>query len=471
MLRKFQTLPRFLATLFIVAAALGCDSDQVRKTDDQVVGGVRPTFLFIELTANKTSITAGEEEKPIKLTVRVLFADTGQPASGTVNLTTTLGHFDAPGGPTSLGVLLENGVGSADFFPGESPGTARVRASFQGAIDQISIQIRPFVEPVPPPTAASLTLATDTSVVSEEDDPATIIVTATVVGSNAEPFENAPVQFSAPLGMFASSLSSASEILTTDADGEVSDDLNITAAEMQAFPTDTFEITATLFMEGGAQTSTSVTITIIRADAPPTPTSIVLSAAPTTVQDDDDAGDETVTLTAVVRDQNGALMAGVDVTFNADLGAAPGAQTDGSGEAVSTLTVGDDEITAFPNDTFEVEAVMGVIGGTASDTVTITIIRPAPPTINAEFTSSDSTPCNGGAGSVVQFTDTSTGPVTTWAWDLDGDGTTDDANVPNPVFDYTGFADGVAVNVTLTVTDGGSLSDTVVHQITPAICP
>lgn len=52
------------------------------------------------------------------------------------------------------------------------------------------------------------------------------------------------------------------------------------------------------------------------------------------------------------------------------------------------------------------------------------------------------------AAQTVQFTDTSSMPATSWAWDLDGDNIVD-SNAPNPVFVYGSTA---PVNVTLTVT-------------------
>ncbi len=59
-------------------------------------------------------------------------------------------------------------------------------------------------------------------------------------------------------------------------------------------------------------------------------------------------------------------------------------------------------------------------------------------------------PTMGYSDLVVQFTDQSVGYISTWEWDLDGDGLID-SNVQNPVWTYrqAGF-----YSVTLTISDG-----------------
>ncbi|MCA8975537.1 MAG: PKD domain-containing protein [Planctomycetes bacterium] len=64
---------------------------------------------------------------------------------------------------------------------------------------------------------------------------------------------------------------------------------------------------------------------------------------------------------------------------------------------------------------------------------------------------------------VVQFTDLSTGPATNWAWDLDGDGTTD-ATGQNPAWVYPNAN---PVNVTLTASRLCSAPDTITMTIVP----
>ena len=65
---------------------------------------------------------------------------------------------------------------------------------------------------------------------------------------------------------------------------------------------------------------------------------------------------------------------------------------------------------------------------------------------------------------VVQFTDTSAGSPTTWAWDLDGDGVTD-STVQNPGFAYPNTS---PVNVSLTVSRACGPTDTFTKTVVPA---
>ncbi|MCA8950775.1 MAG: PKD domain-containing protein, partial [Planctomycetes bacterium] len=64
----------------------------------------------------------------------------------------------------------------------------------------------------------------------------------------------------------------------------------------------------------------------------------------------------------------------------------------------------------------------------------------------------------------LQFTDTSDGPATSWAWDLDGNGTID-SNQRNPAFTYPTTA---PVDVTLTVTRLCSPPDTITRTVVPS---
>lgn len=73
-------------------------------------------------------------------------------------------------------------------------------------------------------------------------------------------------------------------------------------------------------------------------------------------------------------------------------------------------------------------------------------------TVGAAFADFSATPTRGASPLVVQFTSrygTGNGPIVAYAWDLDGDGTTD-SNAPNPTFTYTTCGN---YNVTLTVVD------------------
>lgn len=97
-------------------------------------------------------------------------------------------------------------------------------------------------------------------------------------------------------------------------------------------------------------------------------------------------------------------------------------------------------------------ASLTVSNGLTSDTATRTINVLTPPGPIADFTI---TPPTGTAPLTVSFTNTSTGSITTWAWDF-GDGTT--SSVQNPPNKTYGTAN--TYTVSLTVTDSLGLSST-----------
>lgn len=97
----------------------------------------------------------------------------------------------------------------------------------------------------------------------------------------------------------------------------------------------------------------------------------------------------------------------------------------------------------------------GLVSSTASRTITVT----TPPGPIADFIAN---PQAGTAPLTVSFTNTSTGAITGYAWDFDGDGVTDSAVEDPPNRTYAAGT----WNVSLTVTDGLGLSSTTVKTIT-----
>jgi len=96
-----------------------------------------------------------------------------------------------------------------------------------------------------------------------------------------------------------------------------------------------------------------------------------------------------------------------------------------------TASPGSRDITVTHSD--DTEAVVG----------TFTVVYP---TCTASFVANRTT----GTGAItVQFTDGSTGEITSWAWDLNGDGKID-SNLQNPSYTYTRNG-----NYTVTLTVSG----------------
>jgi hypothetical protein len=469
MTRALSRCHRLLATAALFTM-VGCEADENRIPGDTKAGPVAPIFLFLDVRASRTSITAGETDRPIEITVQANFADTGKPvADGTeVTLSTTLGSFDAPGGSSTLALEMQSGLGNADFYPGATAGTARVRAELDGVTDSVEITIRPAgPAPEPAPVASTITLASAPTSASEEVASTDIELIAIVRGSDGEPFGGAGVNFTSEAG----ALDSGGSVLTSDSAGEVHDTLTVTGSELEGITSSSFTVTATLGVVGGTK-STSIEVLILRAEDPPVASTITLAATPIAVPEDDGDGGaaETVDLDAIVRDQLGELFGGASVQFTTELGslASTFVTTSGSGLAENTLTLTEAELGAFPTDTFDVAATIGTANGNVSASVTLTIVRPSPEPLVADFAISANPDIFGDP--IVEFTDLSSGSPSSWAWDLDGDGFADDAAVPNPTFDYSAFAPCAVVNVTLIVSDGTD-TDSETKSLTVQPCP
>lgn len=104
-------------------------------------------------------------------------------------------------------------------------------------------------------------------------------------------------------------------------------------------------------------------------------------------------------------------------------------------------------------------ARLTVSNGLVSTSATRTITVSAPPGPVANFTVS---PQTGTAPLTVAFTNTSTGTITSWAWDFDGDLGTDSTVQDPPSRTYAAGA----WNVSLTVTDDLGRSSTTVKTVT-----
>jgi hypothetical protein len=158
---------------------------------------------------------------------------------------------------------------------------------------------------------------------------------------------------------------------------------------------------------------------------------------------------ETVTLLALVRDDEGRPLAGAGVNFQTELGAldSRGAirQTNANGQVTDTLRVSAEDIDAFAGPSFMVNATVGTEGGTANDSATIRIRSLAPQIRFFPTTVS---------GNRVFFRNETEGtePID-FDWDFQSDGTVDSME-REPTFDY-----GSAGSVTVTLEASNSEGD------------
>lgn len=143
-MKRFLTrYNRLLATAVLLLGA-GCEADENRIPGDTRSNPVAPAFLFLDVRASQSAITAGNG-KPVMITVEARFS-TGQPVDDAtvIDLTTTLGSFDAPDGSSSLELEIFNGFAEVRYFAPtvSAGGTARIRAELDGVVDTVEILIR-----------------------------------------------------------------------------------------------------------------------------------------------------------------------------------------------------------------------------------------------------------------------------------------------------------------------------------------
>lgn len=158
---------------------------------------------------------------------------------------------------------------------------------------------------------------------------------------------------------------------------------------------------------GTTSSGSAVTIKVLIGPAHTTG-SIQLQATPTSIGN---TTNSTVTLLAVVRDEEGQPLPGAQIDFQTDLGtlASKGAlvTTDANGQATDLLSVKAVELTTNIS-SFMVRAEgAGAMGGAVMATATITV-RTSAPVANFTYTAL--------GNSNVQFTNLSTGSNLTYSW-------------------------------------------------------
>jgi hypothetical protein len=179
-------------------------------------------------------------------------------------------------------------------------------------------------------------------------------------------------------------------------------------------------------------------------------TSISLSVDPTSLPESGGRVD----LIALVRDDQGQPLPDASVNFRTEAGslASGGAflTTDANGQATDRMDVSAADTASQPDHIITVTAESGGSGGVISATANITI--QSPPVASFTFTAN---------GTIVSFTDTSTGNPTSWAWDFNDDGSTDSVE-QSPVHDFGSSGDYI-VHLRVANAFGSSSASRLVH--------
>jgi PKD domain/Bacterial Ig-like domain (group 1) len=181
--------------------------------------------------------------------------------------------------------------------------------------------------------------------------------------------------------------------------------------------------------------------------------SLSLQATPSSIPE----SGGTVTLTALVRDDQGSPLANANVNFSTQLGTlqSHGAlkQTGADGQVTDKLTVGAADISTLGANTFTVSAqTAGAMGALQTQMFTLNVQRK--PVASFSFVIASGT-------RTVAFTDTSTPKPTSWKWTF-GDGQT--STQENPVHTFPANPNKTTFFVTLEATNAVG-SSSVTNQV------
>jgi hypothetical protein len=132
-MRALTPLRYSLLALGLVLS-LACSADEPNSPTAPPANPVpvpTPVQVNFTVTASRGELVVNGTNPSI-VTIRAVRADTGQPVTGVVNVTTTLGGLGSVGGPQAVELTLVGGVATVPFFPGGTIGTASISASLPG---------------------------------------------------------------------------------------------------------------------------------------------------------------------------------------------------------------------------------------------------------------------------------------------------------------------------------------------------
>ena len=381
-MRPNRLLPALLA-LSLVASA--CDK----------VSPTAPTGATLTITASPLEIAANGTADVTVIANRA--AGGGPVTPGTeIRLSSTLGSID------EIATTDASGVARATLRGTGRSGTAKITAS-SGAAAPVTVDVKVGA------TIQQVNLSVNpTSVPAGRN--ADIRVAATVRDDQGLALPGAQVLFAAEAGRF-----DKAGLVTADANGQATNRLRVSSADLAQVADRTLDVTAS---SGGAAPATvgvKIGATVERINLSLTPTSVPVTE------------DAVISVTAIVRDNQGLPLRGAGVIFSSEVGQFDKTgivTTNSGGQALNQLRVTATELALMTDSSLQVSAEAAGGGGNATASANVLIRRP--PVDAFTFTVNQST-------RTATFTDQSTGGPTEWEWDVDGDG---DIDATSPSFQY-----------------------------------
>ena len=141
MMPRLPKLSRLLLIPALMVSFVACDTTVYKVPADQKATPVQPVFIFVALSSDRTvlSTTSGIQAK-----LRFVAYDNEWnplPDQTKVDFSSNLGNFQSQGGPQKLTLELFDGEINTLFYPGGTPGIARITASVLGEADLVEIEI------------------------------------------------------------------------------------------------------------------------------------------------------------------------------------------------------------------------------------------------------------------------------------------------------------------------------------------
>ena len=264
----------------------------------------------------------------------------------------------------SLGVLddevietNQQGVATTVLRGGDRIGMSEVTARSGAATEaMVTVEIGRL--------ASNISLQADPPSIDENGG--TITLRAVVRDDQGQPLPGVPVNFQSDVG----TLNSGGAFVETNSNGIATDRLTVTETDLDFVTGTSFSVTAEASAAGGVQTSEAL-ITVQRDRA----SAVSLQASPASI----DEGGGTITLSAVVRDDQGQPLDGVLVNFRSPVGTLDSGggfvQTNANGVATDQLRVTETDLDFVDGTGFTVTAEATGTDGIQSAETNITVQR------------------------------------------------------------------------------------------------